>query len=113
LGRVSVVIMPRAAVTTASASVPKRPATISMPALIFPSGRNSPMMPVESTSTPASGTASDSGRGAAAIAAASSRPRVPVQALALPELIATARKPVPGVRARSKATGAANTRFVV
>ena len=48
-----------------------------------------------------------------AIRSASARPRLPVQALALPELMAIARNPLPGVRARSNTTGAAQTRLVV
>ena len=47
----------------------------------------------------------------AAMAAVSDSPCVPVHAFALPELITTPRNPVPGVRSRSKATGAAKTRF--
>lgn len=87
-------------------------AAAAMPFSSVAIGRNSPMMPVESTriSSPATPRARPA---RAAMVRASSMPRLPVQALALPELMTTPRKPRPGVRSRSTATGAANTRLVV
>jgi len=58
------------------------------------------MIPVESTST-SSAVAPTRPAAAAAMPRASSSPRAPVQALALPELMAMARKFPPGVSARS------------
>ena len=58
------------------------------------------MMPVESTSTSLA-SAFTAAPPAAAIARASSRPRAPVHALALPEFTTIARKFRPGVSDRS------------
>ena len=91
---------PRAAVTAASSPSSSFAATFAIPASIFASGRNSPMIPVESTST-SSAAAFTAAPAAAAMARASSSPRAPVQAFALPELTTIARKFRPGVSDRS------------
>ena len=112
LGRVSVVIIPRAAVTAACSSSPSTAAAAAIPCSTVAIGRNSPMMPVDITSMASPATPS-SRPATSAIRRASSSPRLPVQALAFPELITTPRRPRPGVRERSSATGAAYTRLVV
>ena len=105
--------MPRAAAINDASSQPNCPARVRKPAAIFSIGKNSPMMPVDMTSACSACGAAGRGREAGHFAGVGRSPRSPVQALALPELIATARKPLPGVRERSRATGAAKTRFSV
>ena len=87
---VSVVSMPRAAATSGASSWPTACRRPRMPAAIFSIGRNSPMMPVDSTSACSGFAPAGLGRQLGHLAGVA-MPRSPVQALALPELITTAR----------------------
>ena len=90
----------------------RRPAAEGIPAASFSRGRKRPITPVEQTST-SSGEQSSRFATSAVIHRASSSPRVPVQALALPELTITARAVARGKRERETFTGAPHTRLVV
>ena len=105
-GSVSVVNMPRAAAISDASLRPSFTAAAAMPWAILSIGRNAPITPVESTRA-WSGSAPQAAAASRAISSASRRPRSPVQALATPEQITTARIRSLGVRLRSSATGAA------
>ncbi len=109
---VSVVNMPRAAESRQAALSPSFTAAAAMPCSILSMGRKAPITPVESTRT-CSSLAPQAAAASRVICRASSSPRWPVQALATPEQITTARIRSLGVRLRSNSTGAATTRFCV
>ena len=112
LMRVSVVVMAwaassRAAGLAASCVSPER-----MPFSSGAIGKCRPMTPVEQTRT-CSGRQASSSAATAVILRASSRPRLPVQALALPEQTTMPRASARGNRSWQTWTGAARTRFCV
>jgi hypothetical protein len=107
-----VVNIPRAAAINDVSLRPSLTAAAAIPWLTLSIGRNEPITPVDRTSA-WSGSAPQASAAKRAISSASRSPRSPVQALATPEQIATARIRSLGVRLRSSATGAAKTRFFV
>ncbi len=112
LGKVSVVIMAVAASRNASDELASRVIATGIPSARFSRGKKRPITPVEQTKT--SSSAHPRSRATCeVIQRASSSPRVPVQALALPELMITARAVPRGSRVREILTGAPHTRFVV
>ena len=112
LANVSVVIIAVAASRKASGDDASCLAAAGIPAASFSRGRKRPITPVEQTST-SSGEQSSRLATSAVIQRASSSPRVPVQALALPELMTTPRAVERGSRDRETFTGAPHTRLVV
>ena len=88
------------------------PAALWMPATTSSIGSWVPITPVDATSTCEDGTPS-AAPASATIVQALSRPAVPVQALAEPELVTIARARPPWIWARLTVTGAATTRLVV
>jgi hypothetical protein len=112
LARVSVVRMAWAARSSAAAEPSRAAAAARIPSSTHGMGRCRPMTPVEQTSICSAGQPTSSAA-RAAIRRASSRPRWPVQALALPEQMTTPRASARGSRSRQTRTGAATTRFCV
>ena len=110
-GRVSVVMMPRAAASPPSARSPF--ANASMPGRIFPMSSRTPMRPVEHTSISSAPTPTCLAA-QAAMSVASRIPALPVHAFAWPLFTTTPRvRPNFSTRARSSRTVAACTWFVV
>ena len=102
-GKVSVVMMPRAAASQPSS---RRPAcSAGSAATSFSCGSTSPITPVEAMNTCFAGQPT-SFAAAAALAAQASRPALPVNTLALPAFTTTARALPPGSEARHQSTGA-------
>jgi hypothetical protein len=112
LGTVSVVMMPRAASSRCAGLAPRADTTRGNPAASVSFGRNRPITPVEQTSMSAAGQPSRRAT-SAVIHSASARPRSPVQAFELPELMTTPRAVARGTLDRETLTGAPCTRFVV
>ncbi len=81
-------------------------------AVIFPSGRRTPMTPVEAASRESTG-APSARPSASSVSRTSAAPAGPVSALALPLLTTTARIPSAGSRRRASSTGAARASFTV
>ena len=97
-----------AAVKSASPSARSCPAARARPLTIACVSSGTPMTPVEATATCSCGTPAAIAA-APCIFAASSRPRPPVAAFALPEFAATARRPSSRARCFVTTTGAART----
>ena len=110
MGTESVVMMARAASDPPSA--PRAAAVSATPDSIRSIGRNSPMSPVEQTTTSVALHASVSAT-SSAVRWVSWNPRAPVHALAPPELRKTASARPSETTCRDQVTGAASTRLDV
>ena len=110
LGNVSVVIMPRAAASHPSSRKPACRA--GRAAVMRPAGRTSPMTPVEASMTCSTGQPSNAAA-AAAVAAVVSRPRCPVNTLALPAFTTRPRARPPRSASRHQSIGAPGHRLRV
>ena len=103
LGKVSVVMMPRAAAGQPSSR--RLACSAGSAATSLSCGSTSPITPVEATNTCFGGQPT-SLAAAAAVAAQVSRPALPVNTLALPAFTTTARALPPASAARHQSTGA-------